>query len=108
MRISAACESDHPRVTQDEEVSSTYSAGRDLGDINAERLTQTHGNSSPAHRSRGSSGTKTGNEGREAQEESRSLLHDELTGRFEELERLAWERPRQTNALYDTLDLNTT
>lgn len=70
---------DYLYVALNEKLESTYSTGRDLGDIDAESLAQTHGNSCSAHWSRGSSGAQTGDKSCEAQEESRSLLHDDLT-----------------------------
>jgi hypothetical protein len=51
----------------------TYSAGRNLSNIDAESLTETDRNSNSAHWGRGSSGI--GEKSCKAQEESRSLLH---------------------------------
>lgn len=54
----------------------TYSAGRNLSDVDAESLAETDRNSSSAHGSRGSSDIR--DKSRKAQEESRSLLHFDL------------------------------
>lgn len=68
-------------VALDIQVVATYSAGRDLSDIDAKSLTQAHRNSSssPGHWSQGRSSAKTRGESREAKEESKSLLHVDLT-----------------------------
>jgi hypothetical protein len=58
----------------------TYSAGRNLSDVDAESLAETDRNSSSAHGSRGSSGIR--DKSRKAQEESRSLLHFDLINRL--------------------------
>lgn len=76
-------------VALDIQVVATYSAGRDLSDIDAKSLTQAHRNSSssPADWSQGSGGTKTRDESCEAKEDSISLLHVDLT---EDLVQSSW------------------